>query len=72
MGAQFSSMKRRFSTTLDVRKFVTLKIELGLFVLYHDIHIISAHLFIDLFKNHMIISVNYAEYGYFRTNPCNK
>ncbi len=40
--ATFSSMKRRFSSTLSARKFATQKIELGFFVLCYNIHILAA------------------------------
>ncbi len=40
--ATFSSMKRRFSSTLSTRKFATQKIELCFFVLCYNIHILAA------------------------------
>ncbi|MDI1496367.1 MAG: Transposase, partial [Cenarchaeum symbiont of Oopsacas minuta] len=37
----FSSMKRRLSGTLSARKLDTQKIELGFFVLCHNLHVLA-------------------------------
>ncbi|MDI1496364.1 MAG: Transposase, partial [Cenarchaeum symbiont of Oopsacas minuta] len=39
----FSSMKRRLSGTLSARKLDTQKIELGFFVLCHNLHVLATN-----------------------------